>query len=296
MWLKLESLQATGSFKVRGAASAITQLPSDVRARGVITFSTGNHGLAVASMAHRIGVGATVCVAERTDAAKTEAIRRLGATLVVGGEGQDEAELRCYELARDTGAAVIKPFDDPFVIAGQGTIALEILEQHPQIDTVVVPLSGGGLVGGIALALKLIDPGIRIVGVSMEGGAAMYHSVAAGAPVTVPEAPTLADSLQGGIGRDNRFTFAIVRRYVDDLILVSERAIGDAMALLFAAHRLVAEGAAAVGIAALLEGKIKPGKRDVAVVVSGRNVDPARYLRIVDSRLAHVLDRLSRRP
>jgi threonine dehydratase len=285
VWLKLECLQETGSFKVRGAANAITRLPPGAQRRGVITFSTGNHGRAVATMARRLGLNATVCVPHGVDAAKAEAIRRQGATLVVEGIGQDEAEHHCYRLAEETGAIVINPFDDPFVIAGQGTIGLELLEERPQIGTVVVPVSGGGLISGIALALKHADPRIEVVGASMEGGAAMYHSLAAGAPVTVDEVATLADSLQGGIGDDNRYTFSIVRRLVDDLVLVSEQAIAGAMTLLFAVHRLVVEGGAAVGVAAILEGKVRSAGRDVVVVVSGRNVDPQRYLDVVARHL-----------
>jgi threonine dehydratase len=158
VWLKLECWQETGSFKVRGAASAITRLPRETRDRGVVTFSTGNHGLAVAWVARQLGVKATVCVSRRADPVKAEAIRRQGATLILHGEGQDDAELQCYTLAKGMGAAVINPFDDAFVIAGQGTIALELLEELPEIGTVVVPVSGGGLISGIAMALKHVDP------------------------------------------------------------------------------------------------------------------------------------------
>jgi threonine dehydratase len=281
VWLKLECWQETGSFKVRGAASAITRLPQHTRARGVITFSTGNHGLAVAWMARQLGVNATVCVSRKADPAKTEAIRRQGATLIVEGEGQDDAELHCYTLAKETGAALIKPFDDAFVIAGQGTIALELLEERSQIDTVVVPVSGGGLIGGIATALKQTDPRTRVVGVSMEGGAAMHQSLAAGRPVVAEEQTTLADSLQGGIGKDNRYTYGLVQRLVDDLVLVSERAIAEAMTFLLVSHRLLVEGAAAVGVAAILQGKVGRARQDVVAIISGRNVDPARYVEVV---------------
>lgn len=287
-WLKLECWQETGSFKVRGAASAMTQLPRASRERGVITFSTGNHGLAVAWMARQLGVKATVCVSRRAAPTKTEAIRRQGATLIVEGGAQDDAELHCYAVAQQTGAAVIKPFDDAFVIAGQGTIALELLEERPEIDTVVVPVSGGGLISGIAAALKQTNPQTRVVGASMEGGAAMHHSLAAGRPVAVEERATLADSLQGGIGKDNQLTYRLVQRFVDDVVLVSERAIAEAMTFLLVNHGLLVEGAAAVSVAAILQGKIGGARQAAVAIISGRNADPARYVRAVGKCLGGV--------
>lgn len=280
VWLKLEQVQASGSFKLRGASNAILSLDPQRRARGVATFSTGNHGLAVATIARQLGVEATVCVSRRADPAKLEAIRQQGARLEVGGEGQDQAEAHCYELAEQRGLAVIRPFDDPQVIAGQGTIALELLAARPRLSTVVVPVSGGGLAAGIAMTLKAVDPAIRVVGVSMQGGAAMYHSLRAGEPQALEEVETLADSLRGGVGQDNRHTLAMLRQHLDELLLVSEEAIAEAMALLFRQHRLVVEGAAAVGVAALLESGLAP-QGEVALIVTGRNVDPARYLRAI---------------
>jgi threonine dehydratase len=285
VWLKLETFQPTGSFKLRGAANKILSLDPQAQRRGVITFSTGNHGLAVAYIARQLGVEATVCVSRRADPAKLAAIRQQGARLEVHGESQDEAEAHCYWLAEQRGLTVIKPFDDPEVIAGQGTLALELLEALPQLKAVLVPVSGGGLAAGVGMALKSVDPSIRVVGASMEGGAAMYHSLWRGSPVALPEVNTLADSLQGGIGQDNRYTLALVRRYVDEWVLVSEEAIARGMAFLFGEHRLVVEGAAAVGVAALLEGGLARLSGDVAVILSGRNVDPFRYLKAIEPHL-----------
>lgn len=277
--LKLETLHPTGAFKLRGAANRILSLSPAEQRRGVATFSTGNHGVAVAYVARQLGIPAVVCISERVPRAKVDVLRRLGARVEVHGAGQDEAEARCYDLEREQGLTVVKPFDDPDVIAGQGTIGLELLEDCPGLDTVVVPLSGGGLIAGIALALKANHPSLRVVGVSMERGAVMYHSLRAGAPVTLPEEPTLADSLLGGIGQENRYTFRLVQELVDETVLVPEDAIARAMAFLFQRHRLVAEGAAATGIAALQHHPrlVQPGSR-VAVIITGHNVDLGAFL------------------
>ena len=280
--LKDETAQATGAFKVRGAANKLMSLPDTVRERGVVAVSTGNHGRAVAHVGAELGFPVTVCVSTKVPENKLEAIRALGARLVVHGESQDEAEVEGKRLVDEEGWTYVPPFDDPDIVAGQGTIALELLEDHPGVDTVVVPLSGGGLIGGIALALKTAAPSIRVVGVSMEGGAVMHASLAAGRPVEMPEVDTLADSLQGGIGMDNRITFDLVREHVDDTRLVSEAAIARAMRFAFQEHRLVVEGGGAVEIAALQEGLVEPRSAEggIAVVVSGGNVDPKRFLEI----------------
>ena len=188
------------------------------------------------------------------------------------------------ELAREEGLVMVPPFDDPWVIAGQGTIGLELLEDLPQIDSVLVPLSGGGLIGGIALVLKAASPRARVIGVSMARGAAMQASLEAGRPVAVVEEPSLADSLGGGIGQDNRYTFDLLRRLVDEVVLVEEEDIAAAMAHAYWQERLVVEGGAAVGIAALLEGRAQGLGQRCVVVVSGGNVDMVAFTGIVASR------------
>lgn len=270
--LKLETLQETGTFKVRGAANKILSLPERQRKRGVVTASTGNHGRAVSHVARALGIRAVVCISERVPQNKVEALRRSGAELVVEGESQDEAAERALALQEERGLTMIHPFDDPSVIAGQGTIGLEMLDAQPELDAVLVPLSGGGLIAGVALALKSALPSLRVVGVSMERSAVMYHSLRAGHPVQMPEEETLADSLLGGIGLENEYTFDLVRQLVDEVVLVSEEEIARGMRFLLREEHIVAEGAGAVGVAALLANKVGGASGSISVVISGGNV------------------------
>jgi threonine dehydratase len=208
-------------------------------------------------------------------------VQALGAEVRIVGRNQDDAEVVAKELAAERGLTFVSPFDDPFVIAGQGTIGLELLEDLPALDCVLVPLSGGGLIGGIALALKSADPRIRVIGVSMERGPAMIRSLEAGRPVAVEEEASLADSLGGGIGLDNRYTFALVRDYMDETVLVGETEIADAMRHCYWQERQIVEGGAAVGVAALLAGKAAPPGDNIVVLLSGGNVDMGRFTEIV---------------
>lgn len=278
--LKWETQQETGAFKLRGAANKLYRLSDAEKRAGVVTVSTGNHGRAVAHVAQQLGIAATICITDLVPAHKVEAMRRLGAQILVAGSTQDEAEARAMELEQSQGMTLISPFDDPHIIAGQGTIGLELLEDLPEIDTVIVPLSGGGLMAGVALALKRADPSVRVIGATMERGPAMYDSLRAGKPVPVVEAETLADSLSGGIGLDNRYTFRLCQELVDDVVLLSEDEIAAAMAFALRVEHQVVEGGGAVGIAALLGGKVPTLGERVAVVVSGGNVDMARLLEI----------------
>ncbi len=278
--LKLESLQETGSFKIRGAANRMLSLTAEERARGVVTGSSGNHGRAVSYVARRLGINAVVCISARVPHNKVDAISRLGAEIVVHGESYDESVSHALQLAEERGLTMIDSFDDPFVIAGQGTIGLELLEDFPALDTAVVPLAGGGLTGGIAMALKSANPAIRVIGVSMERAPVMYHSLKAGAPIEMKEEETIADALAGGLGQDNQYTFRMVQKYVDDVVLVSEEAIAEAMFFALEKHHLVVEGAGAVAIAALLHRKMRELGRNVAVVVSGSNVEIPLLLKI----------------
>ena len=276
--LKLETLQETGSFKVRGAANAILALNDDARRRGVVTYSTGNHGRAVAHVARRLDIPATVCVSEQVTPGKIEALSATGCELRIHGASQDEAaELAC-RLQQQDGLAVIDPVNDRQVISGQGTIGLEIVDELDEIDTLIVPVSGGGLISGIALAVKRHRPHCRVIGVSMDRGAAMHASQQAGHPVLVPEVESLADSLQGGILLDNRFTFGMVRDLVDDILLVDEEEIGRAMAWAYWRERLILEGAAATPIAAVLHRPRKIFGGHIALVLSGNAVDGSRLI------------------
>ncbi|MEQ9327695.1 MAG: hydroxyectoine utilization dehydratase EutB [Rhodospirillales bacterium] len=278
--LKLEHLQITGSFKLRGATNAVRALSDAERRRGIVGVSTGNHGRGLAHAARQAGAKCVICMSELVPANKVEAIGALGADIRITGRSQDDAALEADRLVAGEGMVMLPPFDHPDVIAGQGTLALEILEDLPDVDTVLVPLSGGGLISGVALGLKSASPDIRVIGISMERGAAMIESQRSGKPVPVEEVPTLADSLGGGVGLHNRHTFRMVRDLVDETITVTEAEIAAAIRHAYANERQVVEGAGAVGIAALLAGKVSSPGRTVALV-SGGNIDMDLHRRII---------------
>ncbi|MFC6337596.1 hydroxyectoine utilization dehydratase EutB [Pseudomonas sp. CCM 7891] len=281
VYLKLESQQITGSFKLRGASNAVAQLDARQKARGVVAASTGNHGRALAYAASRQGVKATICLSHLVPENKVQAIRELGAEVCIVGHSQDDAQREAERIANELGATLLPPFDHPAIIAGQGTLGLEILEQLPDVAQVLVPLSGGGLFAGVALAIKSASPQIVTHGISMQRGAAMHASLAAGHPLEVEELSTLADSLGGGIGLDNHYTFNMTLDLCDHLHLLSEASIANALRHAYRQERLVLEGAAVVGIAALLDGLIEP-RGPIVVVVSGRNVDIDQHLRVLN--------------
>ena len=283
--LKLETAQETGAFKLRGATNFIRTTGDAVRARGVVTVSTGNHGRAVAHAARSFGARAVVCMSDLVPRNKREAIDALGAEIRIVGRSQDEAEIEAQRLVAEEDLTLVHPFDDPLVIAGQGTVGIEIVEDRPDVDTVIAGLSGGGLISGIALAVKTANPCARIVGVTMDNGAAMFESVRAGRPVEVAETPSLADSLGGGIGLDNRYTFNLVRELVDDCILVTEPEIARAMRHLYWKDRVIAEGGGAASVAAVLADKVPDLSGNVVCVVSGGNVDMESFTRIVSGAL-----------
>ncbi|KHF38484.1 hydroxyectoine utilization dehydratase EutB [Halalkalibacter okhensis] len=273
VYLKLENTQAISAFKVRGAANKILALSPEELQKGVTTFSTGNHGLAVSYIAKKLGVKAVICMSSRVPQAKLERIAELGAEIEIFGSSQDDAKKRCDQLHEKEGLTIIPPFDDKDIISGQATIGLEILEDVPLIDCAIVPLSGGGLLAGVGYVLKNYNETISISGVSMEQGATMYESLKAGHPIEVMEVDTLADSLLGGIGLNNQYTFPLVQQLVDEVHLVSETDIAYSMGLLADKHRLIVEGAAATGVAALLHHKDRYKGKNVVLVISGSNVD-----------------------
>jgi threonine dehydratase len=282
VFLKLETLQQTGSFKIRGATNRLMQLDAHERARGVVAVSTGNHGRAVAYAARVLGIRTTVCMSSLVPDNKLKAIRDLGADVRILGDSQDDAEEEAKRLIEQENMISVHPFDHPHIIAGQGVIGIELLEDLPEIDCLLVGLSGGGLVSGIAIALKSASPKTRVIGVSMERGPAMFHSIKAGKPVPVDEQKTLADSLGGGIGLDNRYTFTLVQQYVDDIVLVTEEQIAAAMTHLYRADRVVAEGAGSVGVAALLCDLVPNVRGNIVCVISGGNIDMGQFNRIVN--------------
>jgi threonine dehydratase len=280
--LKLEIAQPIGAFKLRGAASAVLALPEGVK--GVTCCSTGNHGRGVAYAARSRGLRAVICMSPLVPKPKVDGIRALGAEVRILGRSQDDALAESQRLAAEEGLVEISPFDDPSVIAGQGTIGLELMEDRPDLAAILVPLSGGGLAAGIALAAKTINPQVKVIGVSMDRGAAMHASIRAGHPVEVEEVASLADSLGGGIGLANRLSFALCRDLLDDIVLVTEEEIYRAMQTLYFEDRLVAEGACVVGIAALQASRLPRLAGPVATILTGRNLDMAVFTDIMSSR------------
>ncbi len=273
VYLKLETTHDIGSFKIRGATNRVLNLSEDERWKGIVAVSTGNHGRAVAYAAQKMGIHAIVCMSSLVKPNKVEATKQLGAEVRIIGDSQDEAEEEARRLVAEEKMTLVHPFDDEYVIAGQGTIGIEIIEDLPEVDLLISGVSGGGLIGGMGTVMKAVSPDIRVVGVSMERGPAMIKSLEAGHPVIVEEQNSLADSLGGGIGLDNRFTFELVRAVVDQTITVSEQQIAHAMQSLYRHDRIVAEGGAVVSVAALLEGKIENIRGNIVCVISGENVD-----------------------
>ena len=289
VYLKLEHQQRTGSFKLRGATNAVLNLSDDQRARGVVGVSTGNHGRGLAYAARQNGVRCIICMSSLVPRNKIDGIKAQGAEVRIIGTSQDDAQIEVDRLVAEDGMTMIPPFDHPDIIAGQGTLGLEIVKDLPDVKTVLVQVSGGGLISGVAAALKARSPGIHIIGVSMERGAAMYQCQKAGKPITVREETTLADSLGGGIGLDNAYTFAMTRDLVDDIVLVSEAEIAEAIRHAYWQESQIIEGSGAVGIAALLSGKVRPAGLTVALL-SGGNIDMALHHRIISGENVDVTE------
>lgn len=288
--LKMETMQPTGAFKLRGAINAILNTPSGTKA--VTCCSTGNHGRGVAYAARRQGINATICMSSLVPQNKIDRIRALGAEVSIVGTSQDDAMAECLRLCEMEGFVDISPFDDRYVISGQGTIGLEMLQDRPDLDMLLVPLSGGGLAGGVALAAKAINPDIRVIGISMNRGAAMNASIEAGRPVEVTEVASLADSLGGGIGLDNKLSFSLCNTLLDDIVLVTEEEIYRGLQTFYYEDSHIAEGASVVGIAALLANKLPDPKGPVATIVTGRNVDMAQFTEVINGRPVKLDDTL----
>ncbi|RZW06434.1 MAG: hydroxyectoine utilization dehydratase EutB [Rhodobacteraceae bacterium] len=280
VYLKLEHQQITGSFKLRGATNAVLSLDADDRARGIVAVSTGNHGRALAYAARAAGARAVICMSELVPQAKIDGIKAQGAEIRIVGKSQDEAQHEVDRLMAEDGMVTVPPFDHRDVIAGQGTLGLELLDEVPDMHAVLVQLSGGGLISGVAAAIKALRPEVRIIGVSMERGAAMHASLAAGEPVEVEELPTLADSLGGGIGLDNRLTFAMTRALVDDVVLLTEDEIAAGIRHCYCSDGQIVEGGGAVGVAAVLAGKVR-ADGPLVLLLSGGNIDLADHRRLI---------------
>jgi threonine dehydratase len=273
-WVKCENLQPMGAFKIRGAFNMLAQLPADARARGVVTYSSGNHGQGVAMAAQTMGVPAVVVMPTTAPAVKVEGVKRYGAEVIFAGTTSLDRQHRAEAEASARGLSMIPPFDHPMVIAGQGTLALELLEQVPDVGTVYVPMGGGGIIAGVATAVKLSRPEVRVVGVEPEGAAKMRAARDAGAPVTLPHTASIADGIMNMRAGD--ITFAHVQRYVDELVAVPDEAIAAAVGWLYRNARLVVEPSGAATTAAITLGLGEP-QGTVVAVVSGGNVQPEKF-------------------
>lgn len=283
IYLKLENQQITGSFKIRGAINAISNLTPEQRKAGVVALSTGNHGRGLAYAANLMKIRCIICMSELVPNNKIEGIKEIGAEVKLIGGNQDEAQLEADRLSIEEGMTYISPFDNIDVIAGQGTLGLEIHRQIPKLKFVFVPLSGGGLICGVAKALKSLNPNLKVIGVSMDRGAAMYESQKAGKPIFVKEEESLADALTGGIGLDNKYTFDLTRKLVDEIVLVSEEEIAKGIHHAYWHESQIVEGAGAVAIASLLNNKSTPKGPSLALMC-GKNIDIDKHFNLIAAK------------
>ena len=281
VFLKLECFQLTGSFKIRGAMAKLSALTPDERSHGVLTVSAGNHGLAVAHCSEVLRLAATIVVPETASQAKVASIRRYPVTLIERGATYDDAERAAREMERESGLTFVSPYNDREVIAGQGTIGLEILEDSPGIDVVVVPVGGGGLLAGVAIAAKAINPRIKVYGAEPRASPTMTAAIDAGHVIEIEEQATIADGCAGNI-EPGSMTFPIIQQLVDGIILVSEDSIRTAIARIAREDHLMIEGSAAVSIAALSDAHVKGNS--VAAIVSGRNLSLALFTEVIGAK------------
>ena len=283
IYLKLENQQITGSFKIRGAINAISNLSPAQKKAGVVALSTGNHGRGLAFAANLMKIRCIICMSKLVPNNKIEGIKALGAEVRLIGTNQDEAQLEADRLSIEEGMTYVSPFDNIDVIAGQGTLGLEINQQIPKLNFAFVPLSGGGLICGVSRALKSLNRNLKVIGVSMDRGAAMYESQKAGKPIFVKEEESLADALTGGIGLDNKYTFELTKQLVDEIVLVSEKEIADGIHYAYWHESQIVEGAGAVAIAALLNKKFKPNGPSVALMC-GRNINMEKHFSLISAK------------
>jgi threonine dehydratase len=299
VYLKLENLQMTGAFKERGALNKLLSLGQQEASLGVITASAGNHAQGVAYHAARHGIAAHIVMPMPTPLVKVTATRNFGGNVLLHGDNYDEAHAEALRLRDEHGYTFVHPFDDPAVIAGQGTIGLELLEQAPEIEAVVVPIGGGGLIGGVACAIKEKKPAVCVIGVQTARLPSMKAAVANHHPVTIEPAITVADGI--AVRRAGELTLPLVEQYVDDIVTVEEEDIASAILVLLEREKTLAEGAGAAALAALLQGKTRLRGRRTAVLVCGGNIDVTLLARIIqrgmvkDGRMVrlriHLLDR-----
>ncbi len=279
VYLKTENLQLTGSFKLRGAYNRIARLSDEEKARGVVACSAGNHSQGVALAAQKAGLNAVICIPDGAPISKVEATRAYGAEVVLVPGVYDDAYEKAIEIAKDSGRTLIHPFDDDDVIAGQGTIALEILSALPEMDTCIVPVGGGGLISGMAFAIKALKPSCRVIGVQAAGAASMRHAFDEHRRVPLERVSTIADGI--AVKMPGEKTFEYCRRYVDDIVTVSDDEIASAILSLMEQQKLVAEGAGAVSVAAAMSGKVELAGRKTVCLVSGGNIDVTILSRVI---------------
>lgn len=283
VYIKPENLQVTGSFKVRGSAFKISQLSDEEKAKGVIACSAGNHAQGVALAATKNGIKSIICLPEGAPISKVEATRKYGAEIEMVKGVYDDAYHRALELRDEKGMAFIHPFDDEYVIAGQGTIGLEILEENPDVEAVVVPVGGGGLISGVAYAIKSLRPDVKVYGVQAEGAASMVHSLEEDKILCLPKVSTIADGI--AVKEPGVNTFEFCKKYVDEIVTVSEDEVSAAILELIEQQKLTAEGAGAVSVAAVMFNKVPVKGKNTVCIVSGGNIDVTILSRVISRGL-----------
>lgn len=283
VYIKPENLQVTGSFKVRGSAFKISQLSEEEKAKGVIACSAGNHAQGVALAATKNGIKSIICLPEGAPISKVEATRKYGADIEMVKGVYDDAYHRALELRDEKGMAFIHPFDDESVIAGQGTIGLEILEENPNVEAVVVPIGGGGLISGVAYAIKSLRPDVKVYGVQAEGAASMFKSIEEDKILTLPKVSTIADGI--AVKEPGVNTFEFCKKYVDEIVTVTEDEISAAILELIEQQKLTAEGAGAVSVAAVMFNKVPVKGKNTVCIVSGGNIDVTILSRVISRGL-----------
>lgn len=279
IYLKTENLQVTGSFKVRGAYYKISQLSSQEKAKGVIACSAGNHAQGVALAATKNGIRSLICLPDGAPISKVEAAKRYGADICLVKGVYDDAYNRAVELQKESGAVFIHPFDDPDVIAGQGTIGLELLEQLPDMDAVIVPVGGGGLISGVAFAIKSLNPNCKVYGVQAAGAPSMYNSIQHHKKEMLDRVSTIADGI--AVKNPGELTYEICEKYVDEIVTVTDDEISTAILALIEQQKLIAEGAGAVSVAAAMFNKVDIKGKKVACLLSGGNIDVTILSRVI---------------
>lgn len=279
IYVKLENLQITNSFKIRGAYNRIFQLTSEERSRGIITASSGNHAQGVALAANQLGISVKIVVPANISNIKLKKIKQYNSTIIQDRK-VEAIESRAKEISIQEGLIYISPYNDMGIIAGQGTIGLEVYQELSHIHSIIVPIGGGGLISGIGLVAKSIDPKVKIIGIQTEGASTMYQSWKAKKVIKVNEFPTIAEGLSGGLDA-NALTFKMINKYIDEITLVQEESIKKAITLLWEEEGQIVEGAGAVGIAHILEAKQKFANQDVVVIISGGNIDNSLFKELI---------------